>query len=97
MLLKELLEVNKDGLDFELYHNEYEVDVASICELSMDTFTKEGFEKWHAVLNAEIDKAYTSHGRLYVIVKGVSYRTVEKFTYALAGYVSVSDYDKWFK
>lgn len=97
MKLRELLSVNKDGLDFEFLHTEYCLDVASVCELSMGTFTKEGLKKWDTVLNSKVEDIAVRNSLLYVTVSGVGYTVLEKFTYALAGYVSSSDYDMWFK
>lgn len=91
MKLRDLI----DTIEFsgELYHNEYEVDVASVEELSLSSLTSAGIEKWDNVLNAKVDSIHDG----VVVLSGVNYRALEKFTYALAGYVSETDYSTWFK
>ena len=91
MTLGELLEsVELENVDF--VHEEVDVNCASIVELSSKSLTEEGKQHFENVLNAKV----TAIKGDKVFLTDVSYQKLERFTYDLAGYCSVSNYEKWF-
>lgn len=85
----------------ELSHLEIYANGASIDELSINNFTEEGLKKWKNVLDMTIENYIPDrYGETLVLNGGKDCEketdNIEKFTYALAGYVADSLYQKWF-
>ena len=79
-----------------LVHNEVEHDLATIEDLSYDTFTDEGRTEWADVLAASVDQIYEGSYGVQIQCSNVEYERLEEFSKALAGYCPAEDWDKWF-
>ncbi len=93
MQLKDLLRTHWE--DIHLMHKDVEVEPATIVELDEHTLTDAGKEAWADILNAEVVKIYNGYYGLQLELDKVKPRRLEKFSAMLAGYCSVSDYEKW--
>ena len=83
--------------DVHLLDVDEEHEVATIVELHQSNITEKGKKKFENVLNAEVVKVYNGYYGLTLELSGSSARKIEEFQYALAGYCSVNDYEKWFR
>ncbi len=83
--------------DVHLLHTDEEIDVATIVRLSSDMITEAGFDEWYDVMSAKVEKIYTGNYGLQVDVSGCDAERLADFSYALAGYCSEEDYDRWFR
>lgn len=79
-----------------LVHNEVEHDLATIEDLSYDTFTDEGRTEWADVLAARVEQIYEGGYGLQIQCSNVECERLEEFSKALAGYCPADDWDKWF-
>ena len=91
--LKDLLHLHWE--DIHLLHKEVEVQPATIVELNEHTLTNAGKEAWADVLDAEVVKIYNGYYGLQMELDKVKPSRLEEFSSMLAGYCSVSDYEKW--
>lgn len=85
----------------ELTHQEIWAETASVEELSIDTFSEVGLEKWKRVLDMTIEEFQNVHGEETLVLNGGAdcekeTALIEEFTYALAGYINHALYRKWF-
>ena len=83
--------------DVHLLHADEEIDVATIDRLTSDTITEAGFREWYDVMSAKVERIYTGFYGLQVDVSGCEPERLTDFSYALAGYCSEEDYDRWFR
>lgn len=91
--LKDLLHLHWE--DIHLMHKDVEVQPATIVELDEHTLTDAGKEAWADVLDAEVVRVYTGYYGLQMELDKVKPSRLEKFSSMLAGYCSVSEYEKW--
>ena len=93
-----IAELIRCGLeDVHLLHVDEEIDVATIDKLTSDTITEAGFDEWYDVMSAKVERIYTGFYGLQVDVSGCDPERLTDFSYALAGYCSEEDYDRWFR
>jgi len=93
MLFRELLSIGK--MDFDLIHDEYDMyDCPSFVEFDLGAFTEVGLAKFKDVLDAKVVRLNLYDGT--ICLSGVSVRKVEALAQAQCGYVSQTNYDKWF-
>ena len=83
--------------DVHLLHTDEEIDVATIVRLSSDMITEAGFDEWYDVMSAKVEKIYTGNYGLQVDVSGCDAERLADFSFALAGYCSEEEYDRWFR
>ena len=83
--------------DVHLLHTDEEIDVATIVRLSSDMITEAGFDEWYDVMSAKVERIYTGNYGLQVDVSGCDAERLADISYALAGYCSEEDYDRWFR
>jgi len=91
--LKDLVSASLE--DIHLIHSDEEIDLATICELNSNTLTDVGKEEWADVLNTEVHRIFHGTYGLQIEVSGVKPQRLSDFSYMLAGYCSVQDYEKW--
>lgn len=91
--LKDLLHIHWE--DIHLLHKDVEVQPATVVELDEHTLTDAGKEAWADVLDAEVVKVYNGYYGLQMELDKVKPSRLEEFSAMLAGYCSVSDYEKW--
>ena len=80
-----------------LVHDEVDNEVATIEDLCETMLTEEGKKAWGDVLDASVDEIFTGGYGIHIQCSGVDHQRLTDFSYALAGYCSDKDYDKWFK
>ena len=83
--------------DVHLLHADEEIDVATIVRLTSDMITETGFDEWYDVMSARVERIYNGYYGLQVDVSGCEPERLTDFSYALAGYCSEEDYDRWFR
>ena len=83
--------------DVHLLHADEEIDVATIDRLTSDMITDAGFNEWYDVMSAKVERIYNGFYGLQVDVSGCEPERLTDFSYALAGYCSEENYDKWFR
>ena len=83
--------------DVHLLHADEEIDVATIVRLTSDMITETGFDEWYDVMSAKVERIYNGYYGLQVDVSGCKPERLTDFSYALAGYCSEEDYDRWFR
>ena len=81
--------------DVHIVHDEEEHDLATIVELNQDTLTEQGKADWADVLNAKVLRIYEGYYGLQIEVSGCEPSRLEDFSKMLAGYCSISEYDRW--
>jgi len=91
--LKDLLHLHWE--DLHLLHKDVEIRPATIVELDEHTLTDAGKAAWADVLDAEVVKIYNGYYGLQMELDNVKPCRLEEFSSMLAGYCSVSDYEKW--
>ena len=81
--------------DIHLVHDEIDNDPATIVELSDSTLTAAGREAWADILDSKVKRIYTGIYGLQMELTGVKASRLDEFSHMLAGYCSVTDYEKW--
>jgi len=81
--------------DLHLIHDEIDQLPATIVELSDTTLTETGKTAWADVLNAKVKQIYVGPYGLQMDVTGVKASRLEQFSYMLAGYCSIEEYETW--
>ncbi|MDD2293951.1 MAG: hypothetical protein PHD07_07080 [Bacteroidales bacterium] len=81
--------------DLHLIHDKIDQVPATIVELSDVTLTESGKTAWADVLNAKIKQVYDGPYGLQMEVTGVKASRLEQFSYMLAGYCSIEEYEMW--
>jgi len=81
--------------DVHLCHADEDHDLATVVELNDNTLTEQGKEDWSDVLNAKVERIYNGDYGTQIALSGCEADRLRDFSYMLAGYVEVSDYDKW--
>ena len=71
--------------------------IDAIEDLSGTMMTDEGKKAWSDVLNAKVSEIYNGYYGIQIQCSNVDHQRLSDFSYALAGYCSGKDYDKWFK
>ena len=79
-----------------LVHDEVDIELATIEDLSDAMLTDEGREAWADVLNAKVDEVFNGYYGIQIQCSGVNHERLTEFSYALAGYGPAEDYDNWF-
>ena len=80
-----------------LVHDEVDIELATVEDLSDSMLTEDGKKAWSDVLNAKVDEIFNGYYGIQIQCSGVDHQRLSDFSYALAGYCSDKDYDKWFK
>lgn len=81
--------------DVHITHNEEEHDLATIVELNQDTLTEQGKLDWADVLNAKVLRIYDGYYGTQIEVSGCAASRLQDFSMMLAGYCTISEYDRW--
>ena len=81
--------------DIHLLDVDEEHDLATIVELGADTLTEQGKADWSDILDAKVERIYEGSYGLQIDVSGASPERLHDFSYMLAGYTPLSDYEKW--
>lgn len=81
--------------DLHLIHDEIDQVPATIVELSNNTLTESGRTAWADILNAKVKQIYAGPYGLQMEVTGVKATRLEGFSYMLAGYCSIEEYEMW--
>ncbi len=81
--------------DLHLIHDEVDQVPATIVELSNATLTEFGKTDWADILDAKVKQIYVGLYGLQMDVTGVKASRLEKFSYMLAGYCSIEEYEMW--
>jgi antirestriction protein ArdC len=92
--LAEVLET-QEFEDVHLCHADEEIDLATIVELNKNTLTAQGKSDWADVLSGKVERIYQGAYGLQMDISGVEPQRLTDFSYMLAGYAPVSDYDRW--
>ena len=79
-----------------LVHDESEIDLATVEDLSDAMLTSEGKEAWSDVLNAKVTEIYNGYYGIQIQCSGVDEQRLADFSQALAGNWSAEECDKWF-
>ena len=79
-----------------LVHDEAEIDLATVEDLSDAMLTSEGKEAWSDVLNAKVTEIYNGYYGIQIQCSGVDEQRLADFSQALAGNWSAEECDKWF-
>lgn len=81
--------------DVHIVHEDEEHDLATITELNHDTLTAQGKTDWADVLEAKVTRIYEGYYGIQIEVSGCEASRLEDFSKMLAGYCSISEYDRW--
>lgn len=81
--------------DLHLIHDKIDQVPATIVELSDITLTETGKNAWADVLNAKVKQIYDGPYGLQMEVTGVKASRLAAFSYMLAGYCSIEEYETW--
>ena len=81
--------------DVHITHDEEEHDLATIVELNQETLTEQGKIDWADVLNAKVLRIYDGYYGTQIEVSGCAASRLEEFSKMLAGYCTVSEYNRW--
>ncbi|MBR0598438.1 hypothetical protein [Sinanaerobacter chloroacetimidivorans] len=81
--------------DLHLIHDEIDQLPATIVELSNTTLTESGRAAWADILNAKVKQIYAGSYGLQMEVTGVKASRLKEFSYMLAGYCSIEEYEMW--
>ena len=79
-----------------LVHDEAEIDLATVEDLSDAMLTSEGKGAWSDVLNAKVTEIYNGYYGIQIQCSGVDEQRLADFSQALAGNWSAEECDKWF-
>lgn len=83
--------------DGELITEKYETNY-SFCWGKDTTITELGKLEFKKILNSNVMLDFVERNRNIILLdKSITYEELERFTGAVAGYVSVKSYKKWFK
>lgn len=93
LTVRDLLKCNMQ--DIHLLDVDEEHDLATIVELGADTLTEQGKADWSDILDAKVERIYEGSYGLQIDVSGASPERLHDFSYMLAGYAPISDYEKW--
>ena len=81
--------------DVHIVHDEEEHDLATIVELNQNTLTVQGKTDWADVLSAKVLRIYDGYYGTQIEVSGCKADRLEEFSKMLAGYCTISEYDRW--
>ena len=81
--------------DIHIVHDEEEHDLATIVELNQNTLTEQGKTDWADVLSAKVLRIYDGYYGTQIEVSGCAASRLEEFSKMLAGYCTISEYDRW--
>ena len=79
-----------------LVHDEVDIELATIEDLSKDMFTEAGNKAWVDVLNAKVDEIFDGTYGVQIQCSGVDHQRLTEISYALAGYCPERDSKEWF-
>ena len=79
-----------------LVHDEAEIDLATVEDLSDAMLTSEGKGAWSDVLNAKVTEIYNGYYGIQIQCSGVDEQRLADFSQALAGNWSAEECDEWF-
>ena len=79
-----------------LVHDEAEIDLATVEDLSDSMLTSEGKKAWSDVLNAKVTEIYNGYYGIQIQCSGVDEQRLADFSQALAGNWSAEECDEWF-
>ena len=79
-----------------LVHDEAEIDLATVEDLSDSMLTSEGRKAWSDVLNAKVTEIYNGYYGIQIECSGVDEQRLADFSQALAGNWSAEECDEWF-
>lgn len=79
-----------------LVHDEVDIELATIEDLSKDMFTEAGNKAWADVLNAKVDEIFDGTYGVQIQCSGVDHQRLTEISYALAGYCPERDSKEWF-
>ncbi len=79
-----------------LVHDEAEIDLATVEDLSDSMLTSEGREAWSDVLNAKVTEIYNGYYGIQIQCSGVDEQRLADFSQALAGNWSAEECEEWF-
>ena len=79
-----------------LVHDEVDIELATIEDLSDSMFTEEGRAAWRDVLNAKVNEIFNGYYGVQIECSDVDHERLTEFSYALAGYGPASEYNTWF-
>lgn len=79
-----------------LVHDEVDIELATVEDLSNEMFTEAGKKAWADVLNAKVDEIFDGTYGVQIQCSGVDHQRLTEFSYALAGYCPDKDYKNWF-
>ena len=98
MKLRDFFEqLNSNPKDVDLYHWDYDEESATMVDMSLKDFTKDGLDEFSVALDMEVVQVKDeSETWVSVWVKGAHRSHVESLSLSHAGYCSVKDYSKWF-
>ena len=77
----------------DIFHDEYEIDYATVVFLNKNTITDDGKAEWKDVLDSDVVLFKDD----VLLVRGCKSSRLSAFEYALAGYCSEKNYAKWFR
>jgi len=80
--------------EVDIFHNLEDMgDYASVVELSIGMFTEAGLEAWKDVLDSQVVLIFGNN----MHVEGCTAARLRSFEFSLAGYVSDTLYQMWFR
>lgn len=79
-----------------LVHDEVDIELATVENLSDAMLTDEGRRIWSDVLGAKVDEIFNGYYGIQIQCSDVDHKRLSDFSYALAGYCPESDYNNWF-
>ena len=79
-----------------LVHDEAEIDLATVEDLSDSMLTSEGKKAWSDVLNAKVTEIYNGYYGIQIQCSGVDEQRLADFSQALAGNWFAEECDEWF-
>lgn len=79
-----------------LVHDEVDIELATVENLSGTMLTDAGKQAWADVLNAKVDEIFDGTYGVQIQCSGVDHQRLSEFSYALAGYCADKDYRNWF-
>ena len=79
-----------------LVHDEVDIELATIEDLSKGMFTEAGNKAWADVLNAKVDEIFDGTYGVQIQCSGVDHQRLTEISYALAGYCPERDSKEWF-
>ena len=79
-----------------LVHDEVDIELATVENLSGTMLTDAGKEAWADVLNSKVDEIFDGTYGVQIQCSGVDHQRLSEFSYALGGYCADKDYRNWF-